>query len=350
MHVSKTVAHPKKAKVSLSNLFVAPASDIRSCFPCSFPSGVSWYLLRTDPCILNAITWTTPFLYASSMILKKTGFLSKKYSFLSVLVSSTKSSSCKRASFDSGKEYKVSRQQEKDTMPYFTQHFWYIRHRNVQLPNPHWRQCGSSVDGNCKSVFRYIQRGVANHHKRVCIARFGISDGSGYAFVSPLRFYNENFCVKWQKVIVYEKLYRMMLGRYVIRCIESEIEKCLVKYLYDMRNVSMAASSIREERKTPTFKMADEDGDGNDHTVFNYNTRKTIASGLFDVALVIANASQLKALVKAGPGYKFYYPNIFIVAGFLVKLASLEAEKEPGDGALLIRWNKGKTRLNNATM
>ncbi|XP_052780897.1 ninjurin-1-like [Mya arenaria] len=106
--------------------------------------------------------------------------------------------------------------------------------------------------------------------------------------------------------------------------------------------------------------MADGDGDGNDHTVFNYNTRKTIASGLFDVALVIANASQLKALVKAGPGYKFYYPNIvliclsvliqFIVAGFLVKLASMEAEKDTGDEALLIRRNKGKMRLNNATM
>ncbi|XP_052780891.1 ninjurin-1-like isoform X1 [Mya arenaria] len=104
--------------------------------------------------------------------------------------------------------------------------------------------------------------------------------------------------------------------------------------------------------------MADEEV--NDHTLFNYNTRKTIASGLFDVALVIANATQLKALVKAGPGYNFYYPNIvliclsvllqFIVAGFLVKLASMEAEKPPEERELLVRRNKGKMRLNNATV
>ncbi|WAQ93501.1 NINJ1-like protein [Mya arenaria] len=100
-------------------------------------------------------------------------------------------------------------------------------------------------------------------------------------------------------------------------------------------------------------------GDGDGHSIFNYNTRKTIVSGLFDVALVIENASQLKTMLNAGPGNKFYYPNIvlismsvliqFIVAGFLIKLASMDATKPLQDGTQPKR-EKAKMRLNNATM
>ncbi|XP_064606342.1 ninjurin-1-like isoform X2 [Liolophura sinensis] len=45
-----------------------------------------------------------------------------------------------------------------------------------------------------------------------------------------------------------------------------------------------------------------------------YATKKTLAQGLMDVALLMANASQLKALLNIGPSHEFYY----IVLGLLI--------------------------------
>ncbi|CAL1287049.1 unnamed protein product [Larinioides sclopetarius] len=45
-----------------------------------------------------------------------------------------------------------------------------------------------------------------------------------------------------------------------------------------------------------------------------YATKKTIAQGLLDVALLTANASQLKYLIQAGKEHEFYYVMMTLIS------------------------------------
>ncbi|KAL4226446.1 hypothetical protein ACF0H5_014429 [Mactra antiquata] len=50
---------------------------------------------------------------------------------------------------------------------------------------------------------------------------------------------------------------------------------------------------------------------------FNFNTyatKKTLAKGLLDIGLLMANASQLKSLISLGPGTDYYYANLVLIS------------------------------------
>ncbi|MEQ2315108.1 hypothetical protein AMECASPLE_018822 [Ameca splendens] len=46
----------------------------------------------------------------------------------------------------------------------------------------------------------------------------------------------------------------------------------------------------------------------------HYATKKSAAQSMLDVALLMANSSQLKTILYAGPGYRFYIPLIVLLA------------------------------------
>lgn len=46
----------------------------------------------------------------------------------------------------------------------------------------------------------------------------------------------------------------------------------------------------------------------------HYATKKTVAESMLDVALLMANASQLKAVVEQGPEFKYYLTVIVLIA------------------------------------
>ncbi|KAK2832178.1 hypothetical protein Q7C36_015640 [Tachysurus vachellii] len=45
-----------------------------------------------------------------------------------------------------------------------------------------------------------------------------------------------------------------------------------------------------------------------------YATKKTVAESMLDVALLMANASQLKAVLEQGPGFKYFLIVIVLIA------------------------------------
>ncbi|KAG9280203.1 ninjurin-2 [Astyanax mexicanus] len=46
----------------------------------------------------------------------------------------------------------------------------------------------------------------------------------------------------------------------------------------------------------------------------HYATKKTVAESMLDVALLMANASQLKAVVEQGPDFKYYITVIVLIS------------------------------------
>ncbi|ELV14102.1 Ninjurin-1 [Tupaia chinensis] len=60
----------------------------------------------------------------------------------------------------------------------------------------------------------------------------------------------------------------------------------------------------------------------------HYANKKSAAESMLDVALLLANASQLKAVVEQGPSFAFYVP--------LVVLISISLALQIGVGVLLI--------------
>lgn len=72
----------------------------------------------------------------------------------------------------------------------------------------------------------------------------------------------------------------------------------------------------------------------------HYANKKSAAESMLDVALLLANASQLKAVLVQGPAFTFYVPLIFLISISLILQVSV--------GILLIfivKWN-----LNDKTM
>ena len=45
-----------------------------------------------------------------------------------------------------------------------------------------------------------------------------------------------------------------------------------------------------------------------------YDRKKTFAEGLLDVTILIANATQLKAVVSNGPSHKYYIPLLVLIS------------------------------------
>ncbi|WAR25993.1 NINJ2-like protein [Mya arenaria] len=55
--------------------------------------------------------------------------------------------------------------------------------------------------------------------------------------------------------------------------------------------------------------------DGNSSVGFrSYNTKKTLAEGLLDIGLLVANATQLKTLLCLGSAAEYYYPNLVFIS------------------------------------
>lgn len=60
----------------------------------------------------------------------------------------------------------------------------------------------------------------------------------------------------------------------------------------------------------------------------HYANKKSAAESMLDIALLMANASQLKAVIEQGPGFAFFIP--------LVVLISISLALQIGVGVLLI--------------
>ncbi|XP_057395276.1 ninjurin-1 isoform X2 [Balaenoptera acutorostrata] len=60
----------------------------------------------------------------------------------------------------------------------------------------------------------------------------------------------------------------------------------------------------------------------------HYANKKSAAESMLDIALLLANASQLKAVIEQGPGFAFFIP--------LVVLISISLMLQIGVGVLLI--------------
>jgi hypothetical protein len=84
-----------------------------------------------------------------------------------------------------------------------------------------------------------------------------------------------------------------------------------------------------------------------------YDRKKTFAEGLLDVAILIANATQLKAVVSNGPSNKYYIPLLvlislsiviqLIVAAMLLIIGA--TEKKENNKVWLHKMNNGTIGL-----
>ncbi|WAR25995.1 NINJ2-like protein [Mya arenaria] len=54
--------------------------------------------------------------------------------------------------------------------------------------------------------------------------------------------------------------------------------------------------------------------DGNPFGYNNYATKKTLAKGLLDIGLLVANASQLKSLLSLGPEQEHFHVNMVLIS------------------------------------
>ncbi|XP_060570634.1 ninjurin-2-like [Ruditapes philippinarum] len=77
-----------------------------------------------------------------------------------------------------------------------------------------------------------------------------------------------------------------------------------------------------------------------------YATKKTIAKGLFDIGLLMSNASQLKSVLNYGSSWNYYYPVIVMICAslflqFLVGIMLLVL------GRMVFETDEGKRRANN---
>lgn len=67
----------------------------------------------------------------------------------------------------------------------------------------------------------------------------------------------------------------------------------------------------------------------------HYATKKSVAESMLDVALLMANASQMKAILEQGPGFK-YYITVLVLIGVSLLLQILA-------GALFVVMGKKQT-------
>lgn len=80
------------------------------------------------------------------------------------------------------------------------------------------------------------------------------------------------------------------------------------------------------------------------HTPLNMNhyaNKKSAAESMLDVALLMANASQLKAVMEQGPNHGFYVPLIILISISLILQITV--------GVLLIfivKWNLNDERMH----
>ncbi|XP_019289888.1 ninjurin-1 isoform X2 [Panthera pardus] len=76
--------------------------------------------------------------------------------------------------------------------------------------------------------------------------------------------------------------------------------------------------------------------------VNHYANKKSAAESMLDIALLMANASQLKAVIEQGPGFAFFVP--------LVVLISISLVLQIGVGVLLIFLGSGTTSTTPRSM
>ncbi|VDI15990.1 Hypothetical predicted protein [Mytilus galloprovincialis] len=82
-----------------------------------------------------------------------------------------------------------------------------------------------------------------------------------------------------------------------------------------------------------------------------YDRKKTFAEGLLDVAILIANATQLKAVISNGPSHKYYIPLLVLISVSIViqlvvavLLLIIGATEKKADNKLWLH------KMNNATI
>ncbi|XP_058844413.1 ninjurin-1-like [Acipenser ruthenus] len=66
------------------------------------------------------------------------------------------------------------------------------------------------------------------------------------------------------------------------------------------------SSSYRRSRRNAPFNMN------------HYANKKSAAESMLDIALLMANASQLKAVVEQGPSFSFYVPIVVLISISLI--------------------------------
>ncbi|XP_026779256.2 ninjurin-2 isoform X1 [Pangasianodon hypophthalmus] len=83
---------------------------------------------------------------------------------------------------------------------------------------------------------------------------------------------------------------------------ESDQKDRSVRRTKEARLSSSAMSAARERADLQRLNMN------------HYATKKTVAESMLDVALLMANASQLKAVLEQGPEFKYYLTVIVLIA------------------------------------
>ncbi|XP_047437705.1 ninjurin-1-like [Mugil cephalus] len=94
-----------------------------------------------------------------------------------------------------------------------------------------------------------------------------------------------------------------------------------------------SSSNSRESGTEATAPDARHGGPGR-LNMNRYANKKSVAESMLDVALLMANASQLKAVLEQGPSFSFYTPTITLIGISLCLQVTV--------GVLLIfivRWN-----------
>ncbi|KAK6482874.1 ninjurin-2 [Huso huso] len=66
-------------------------------------------------------------------------------------------------------------------------------------------------------------------------------------------------------------------------------------------------TEMQDERSTPRR-------DATPLNLNHYATKKSVAESMLDVALLMANASQLKAVIEQGPGFKYYITLLALIS------------------------------------
>ncbi|KAM9410680.1 ninjurin-1-like [Pholidichthys leucotaenia] len=73
----------------------------------------------------------------------------------------------------------------------------------------------------------------------------------------------------------------------------------------------------------------------------HYANKKSAAESMLDIALLMANSSQLKAVIEQGPDFRFYVPLIILISVSLILQITV--------GVLLIfivKWNLNDERMH----
>lgn len=90
-----------------------------------------------------------------------------------------------------------------------------------------------------------------------------------------------------------------------------------VLYRMDRENIELngAAGSGSADRESSSYRRSRRNAPIN---MNHYANKKSAAESMLDIALLMANASQLKAVVEQGPSFSFYVPIVVLISISLI--------------------------------